>query len=199
MDESYFLKTLNLNPYKVLRVQRKLTQQEVANKIHVTVQYIYRVENGLVNSPPEKLSKFLAPHDTHAYMSENYTAWVHWMREIVKEQNYDNGDECVEAMKMAVRYGAKDLNPFIVLMNYFCTTVGCRVLQQGTVYSQQLFNRLILVHPRATQQFLNREKLFTLPEVLDEALTGVGFSKDNLNLIEDLAAQNAFSARDSHG
>lgn len=171
---------LDSNPFRLAR--GKMTQQEIADRLDVTVQYIYRHENGLVNSPSASLCELLGVPPGDFY------SWVSAMRRTV---------QVVNTTPASIVYGVESISnehPFISFMYAFNRDIAGKLGIATGKKSQQLFNRLLCLHPRVVQQYLSGTG--DMSPILQRALSEVGITGYLQEIIEAKSA--AFSAEHSH-
>lgn len=160
---STYHEMINKNPFKQAR--GSTAQLVIARRTNVTTQYIYRHEVGLINSPSGSLCEELDVTE------ESYWEWVSEMRRNVL---WVNG---AAYLLMIGPYGfvshLQDQHPFITFMYNFNHAIAPQLGMDGDYRSQQLFNRLLCIHPRSVQLYLSGGDI---AQVLSDALTDVGIN-----------------------
>lgn len=162
------------NPYKVLREEAQLSQKQLGFQVNMTSQYIYRHENGLVNTPSYALAQALlgagATVQQVKNVTEEYFAWVHEMRRFIIPA-LSKRDPLVGPY--AVVLGIKDQHPIYPFMWNINAQVAEYVEYDQDWRSEQLFNRFLCLHPRNVQN-TRTEKALGSTGVLGETLVEVG-------------------------
>lgn len=200
---------LNRNPYKVARVYLGLTQEELAGMIGVdglSVQMIYRHENGLINTPLGTLNHELSllsmekgvVSSTKSF-EDGYANWVHTVRTFIGSLLFVDGQHLnlLLGPRVDVNHFRAE-HPFITFMNNLTWAVGIQIgVAPDLTRSQQLFNRLVCVHPKATQDYLKASQ-GKMGDVLKSALSDIGITVgtwqmliQEVNLWRDLQSSGA--------
>ena len=174
------------NPYRVLRENTGLTQDQLAREVGVTVQYIYRHENGLINTPSTVLSEVLAEKNGATGISATqiqhmYLDWVTKMRALVKLCMHEPNRLLVGPYHDVNHL--RDEHPFYAFMFNFNAWWMSTLNIDTDFRSQQLFNRIVCVHPRAVQEYL-AGKRHIMPPVLAQALYEVGITEPVISALE---------------
>ena len=186
MDEQLaqaYISTLASNPFRLLREQAKLTQAEIAKEMDVTIQYIYKHEHGLINSPSWQLAHLLLDHAPEPGLTEyqildDFYAWVQDMRGIVRSCIKDGGESLLNGPLY-------DVFTFEAFMFNFNAVVGAKLRETSDPRSRQMFYRLLCVHPRAVQLFTAKPKGYSpMPETLKDALLQTGISYKVISQLE---------------
>ena len=183
--------TRGQNPFVEARKFLILSQQELADELDVTEQYVYRLENGLVNTIGPRVyqtySRLLSERDivfSAQEMERNYEVWVKTMRSHIKTAFGGSDDRVLYGPRADVNH-LRDEHPFITFM--FNVTEHC-ARKFGLLYdneqldtrSQQLFARMLCIHPRAIQLYLAPRVSADLPPTLYRALLDAGFTAQTL-------------------
>lgn len=166
------------NPLRKLRESANLSQAQLAEYANITVQYVYRNENGLVNTPSSTIIEILIDENssdaTVESVVDSYYGWVSAMRAAGREALLGQGNSLLKSPYTTS--GNQKVHPFRHFIWNYNSVVGRRLLgSDAQIYSEQQFNRLLCVHPRAVQQYLRRTSDPSLPRILTEALEDVGF------------------------
>lgn len=143
----------SLNPYLRARLAAGLTQEELAQQSGVTVQYIRRQEQGLVNTPSATIDRILEVDPA------DYYSWVHKMRTLV-EPGFAN---------FGWNPGNGHMHPFYYFMGAVTVAVD-RHFDVTVGTSQQMFSRYLCMHPRNWQLYVVPGHDARLPPMLKSIL-----------------------------
>lgn len=171
------------NPFAVLRRRLNMSQEELAAAVGCTVQWVYRHENGLLNTPAPAMLDYLSEHALISVeaLEEHYKEWVARLRGLMKMLNH-TPDRLMYGPYKDVNW-LRDEHPFYAFMFNFNTHIGRTMNLDVDYRSQQLFNRFLALHPRAVQQYLGGGKA-QLPPSLGNALLEVGFTQSVIEQLE---------------
>lgn len=159
---SEFHDVLAKNPYRVARVKADMTQKVLAELAGVSVQYVYRNENGLVNTPSVQLANILGIDEY--IMNVDFYAWVIDMRRLV--------GKAYRAFNMGEAMYSENVNP----ANEFALNISAMYAIEFDPIadnSKQFFCRIMCLHPRTVQQFLSNNG--ELSPTFEQALWGCEF------------------------
>jgi hypothetical protein len=141
---------------------------------------IYRHENGLINTPLESLTSELSLllnekgiGTTATSIKDSYMWWVSKMRDFTGRRLV-NTNLFLGPRADINPYRAE--HPFVTLMNNVTWAVGIQTgISPDVLRSQQLFNRLLCLHPKAAQDIVGK-KGYYITGVLRTALSEIGFT-----------------------
>lgn len=144
---SRFHDVLAQNPYRFARERMDMTQKLLADLSGVSIQYIYRNENGLVNTPSMQLAQILEVPEY--IMEQDFYAWVKDMRKLVGEAYGSMG------WHGGYMY-SDDTNPAEAFSFGIAACFAIKFDPTAEI-STQFFCRIMCLHPRTVQQFLKNK------------------------------------------
>lgn len=185
---------LHSNPFRELRSLVGLTQEEVAKLLYLNgPQYVYRHENGLVNSPSPNYAKALLSRLSEDNLNERvditiqkYMEWVEECRKFIRKCGIDYS-KLLHGPYQEIN-PLRDVQPFTSFMFNFNTVFGSIISYEGDFRSQQLFNRFLCLHPRTVQLFMGAKQ----PQVtglLGTAFIDIGVDDHTIEHIEEAMAK----------
>lgn len=176
------------NPFVVLRNIRGVTQEVLAGLLGVNTHYVYRMENGLVNTiSPAHVRTIIAGLSENNIdqrvlnILDEYEDWVQAMRAFIKALNI-NYNKLLYGPYQDVNH-LRDIHPFIVFEFNFNVVVGGLLDIDLNPLSKQLFNRYLCIHPRAQELYLYGNG-HLISGVLSRALVEVGVDEDTITKLE---------------
>lgn len=175
------------NPFYYARLTLHKSQKELAEILGVSEQYIYRHENGLVNTPSKEYCDWLNEQlgTSDDYFQDVYESWILEMREYVSVAVGSSSLHLLNGPRSDVNH-LRDEHPFKTFI-FNITELCARKFgflyndPQFNVASVQLFNRLVCLHPRSVQQYTAPGASADIPPLLRQALSESGIDEPTLN------------------
>ncbi len=186
LEKEAYQVLLAVNPIRLLRERAKLSQSDAAEMMGYSVQYIYRIENGLVNVVPREYIKQLGiryVNDPRDFTVDYYErAWEDWrasMRaSVARVIGQDQARIFTHPNKVS---GNQTNNPLLTFIGNFnvlvCTRLGLDEVKKNP-QSMQLFNRLLCLYPRSVQLYLQRRSTAEIMGNFADALSDVGITAE---------------------
>lgn len=153
------------NPFRMRREELHLTQQQLADELEFTVQFIYRHEVGLLNSPSWLVANTLNEDS----LIDQYYAWQQEMRAFIRPLVGKN----IFFEPYGVVSSDGHEHPFSTFMYNVTGSVGKKLGVTLPLNSQQLFCRMITVHPWTVQQYMTNNSAHIVG-LLSGALVEIG-------------------------